>query len=61
MNSATKKDIEKCLMENNYDKIKQWKSCKDNLLKNGYLEVDHSVDYEAYFLTDKAQEYLNEN
>lgn len=48
-------------MENNYDKIKQWKSCKDNLLKNGYLEVNHSVDYEAYFLTDKAQEYLNEN
>lgn len=42
-NSVTKKDIDRYLLENNYDRLKQWKNAKDNLVKNGYVEVDPSM------------------
>ncbi len=42
-NSVTKKDIDRYLLENNFDRLKQWKNAKDNLLKNGYVELDPSI------------------
>lgn len=57
--SFTKRDIDKALLQHNYEKIKQWKKCKETLIKNGYIEPDPSVQFEAFFMTNKAQEYLN--
>jgi hypothetical protein len=59
--SVTKKDIEKCLLENDCEKIKQWKCTKNSLINNGYIEQDSSVDYEAFFMTSRGEAFAIEN